>query len=462
MGIIAPQDAGFMIAESREHPMHVAGLQLYQLPPDAGSNYVSHFYQELLKFDTLRPLFRKRPQDPVSSIGQLWWTEDDEVDLEYHVRLTALPTPRKVRQLLELTSRLHSGLLDRHRPLWEFYLIEGVEGDRFATYTKIHHALVDGVAATRLFARALSEDPAATSRPFWAAREGGRPSTEPKRKQAGTGLGAALGSLKSAASTVRDLAGTAPSMAKLATDALRGQIDGVPLPPPKTILNVPITGARRFAAQSWDIDRLKKAGQANGATMNDMVLAMCAGALRRYLREQDALPEKPLVGCVPVSLALRSGAGGGDGGNAVGAVLCNLGTNIADPHRRLETIVTSMRTAKETLAGQSAMQIQAQAILLLGAGTVLNAIPGAASTLSPPFNVIISNVPGPKNPLYWNGARMEGTYPVSIPTEGQALNITVTSYAGEMHFGLIGCRRRVPHLQRMLGHLEDSLVELET
>jgi competence protein ComEC len=452
--VIAPQDVGFLLSESREHPMHVGGLQIYELPKGAGPGYVSDLYRQLLTYTELRPIARRRPRDPVGSLGQLFWADDDDVDLEYHVRLSSLPTPHRVRELLELTSRMHGTLLDRHRPLWEFHLIEGLEGNRFATYGKMHHALVDGVAATRLMTSFLSEDPEATCIPFWAAKpESGRTKS--------TSNGGLLSQLSSVVGGVRDLAGLGPVVAKRAIDTLRGQGDGVPFPAPRTMLNVPITGARRFAAQSWEIDRLKKAGAATGATLNDVVLAMSAGALRRYLIDHDALPDKPLVAAVPVSLALRSGAAGGEGGNAIGAVLCNLATHEADPYTRLEIITRSMRVAKENLAGQSHNQIQALSALLMGMPSLLSMLPGGSSVAPPVFNLFISNVPGARTPLYLNGARMQGSYPVSIPFEGQALNITVTSYAGNMQFGLTGCRRQVPHLQRMLGFLEDSLAELE-
>lgn len=438
-------DAGFLIGESREHPMHVGGLQLYRLPEGAGPDHVSELYRDLLRFDNPRPLMRRRPKDPVSTVGQLFWTEDESVDLEYHVRLSALPRPGRVRELLELTSRMHGALLDRHRPLWEFYLIEGLEGNRFASYAKMHHALVDGVSATRLLAASLSEDPDGTVRPPWET-DLHRTAATPQRQRT------------SLFSVPRDLLRLGSMVAEAAGNALRGQSAELPFPAPRTMFNVPITGARRFAAQSWPIDRLKGVGATSGATLNDVVLAMCAGALRRYLLAENALPPQPLVAAVPVSLRVGDGSAGG---NAIGAVLCGLATNVSDPQRRLAAITTSMRRAKETMAAQSRTQIQLLTTLVLGSPAVLGAVPGLVNMVPPMFNLIISNVPGATKPLYWNGARLEGTYPMSIPYEGQALNITVTSYAGNMQFGIIGCRRRVPHLQRLLTYLEESLSELE-
>lgn len=460
MQLMPITDSMFLLMESREHPMHVGGLQLFDLPPGAGPGFVSDLYQELLQHTELRSLFRKRPADPVSSFGQLWWQDDDEVDLEYHVRLTALPSPNKIRQLLELTSRLHSGLLDRHRPLWEFYLIEGVEGNRFAAYTKVHHALVDGVAATRLLSGFLSEDAEATCQPFWAKRPPRRDAPTAVQRVQST-VDNVFSQVKSVAKVVGEMATGTPALAKVTAQAVRGS-ERFPIPGPKTMLNGPITGARRFAAQSWDMDRVKKAAAEGGASLNDVVLAMCSGALRRYLLDQDALPDQPLIACVPVGLALRGGGDTtGEGGNAVGAVLCNLATHEDDPQRRLAVISNSMRQNKEQLAEHTKVQIQTLAAVIMGTPALLAMVPGAADTLRPVYNLVISNVPGPKRPLYLNGARLRGSYPVSIPTEGQALNITVVSYAGSLEFGLIGCRRRVPHLQRLLGYLEDSLAELE-
>jgi WS/DGAT/MGAT family acyltransferase len=189
---------------------------------------------------------------------------------------------------------------------------------------------------------------------------------------------------------------------------------------------------------------------------------MCSGALRRYLESVDALPDRPLVSLVPVSLALRGKKSGREGGNAVGTVLCSLATDIADPRRRLAAIRASMETAKDAMASMTPTQFQITGSLLLAAPLTLAAVPVAGGVVPPLFNLIISNVPGPPNPLYWNGARMESVYPVSIPFEGQGLNMTLLSSAGSMHVGIIGCRSNIPHLQRLLDDLEDSLAELET
>jgi WS/DGAT/MGAT family acyltransferase len=254
-----------------------------------------------------------------------------------------------------------------------------------------------------------------------------------------------------------DLATLTPRVLKLAEQGLREQAVALPMQAPKSVLNVPITGSRRFAAQSWPMERIRAVGRAADATVNDVVLAMCSSALRSYLLELDALPDAPLVAMTPVSLREE---GDDEGGNAVGTILCNLGTNLVDAEERLIAVRSSMRSAKAALRGLNQLQVTALSAAVMSP-LALGLMPELQSALRPPYNLVISNVPGPKDPLYWNGARLEGMYPLSIPTNGQALNITVTSYAGEMEFGLIGCRRSLPHLQRLLPALEDGLADLE-
>jgi WS/DGAT/MGAT family acyltransferase len=445
-------DSMFLLAESRERPMHVGGLQLFELPDGAGPDYVSDFHRQLLSLVDVRPLFRRRPRGPVSTVGQFAWSNDDQLDLEYHVRLSGLPRPGRVRELLELTSRLHGSLLDRHRPLWEFTVVEGLEGNRFATYTKVHHALVDGVSALRLVQSALSEDPSDMNvRPVWSpkvrtdAMGAGRPSSD-----------GGFDPVRAVTDFAKEVRGFGSATAKLVNEAFREQSATLSFQAPRSMFNAPITGARRFAAQGWPLDRVKAVGKAAGATMNDVMLAMCSGALRRYLLDLGALPEKPLVAAIPMSL--RSGSS--VGGNALGIILCNLATDQSDAGDRLATIHDSMLKGKQVYHGMSRLQITALSALPL-IPLAIGTIPGLTRVTPPAFNVLISNVPGPRSPLYWNGARMQGVYPLSIPYEGQALNITVTSYAGSLEFGLTGCRRTVPHLQRLLGLLEESLADLE-
>lgn len=446
MELILPTDAIFLLGESREHPMHVGGLQLFEPPPGAGRGFVRDLYKNLAAQRDFQPTFRKHPASFVGGIANLGWSYDDDIDIDYHVRRSALPSPKRVRELLELTSRWHSSLLDRHRPLWETHIVEGLKDGRFAIYTKMHHALIDGVSAQKLMQRALSTDPDDLEvRALWGL---GKPKRKPRPSSP----------LSSLARTAGSLAALAPSTLGLARAALFEQQLTLPFGAPKTMLNVKIGGARRCAAQSWSLDRIKNVKKAAGVTVNDVVLAMCSGALRYYLLEHEALPEAPLIAMVPVSLRTEEEADAG--GNLVGAILCNLATNSDDPAQRLLTISESMRSNKKVFSQLPRFQALALSAVNTSA-LALAAVPGWVTSTSPPFNIIISNVPGPTQPIYYGGARLDGNYPLSIALDGQALNITLANNAGNLDFGLVGCRRSVPHLQRLLTHLESSLKDLE-
>lgn len=451
MALMPLTDAMFLIPETRDQPMHVGALQLFRVPEGAGEDYLPTLYNDLLRADDVRWLFRRRPRRSPLTLGQWTWVEDDEFDLEHHLRHSALPRPGRIRELLALVSRLHGTLLDRQRPLWEAHLIEGLEDGRFAVYTKLHHAMMDGVSGLRLLASSLSEDPAETVPAPWAPRpDSGR------RKQSGGGLLSAPGiALRSAA----DLVGLTPRPLHIADQALREQAAAMPLQAPRTMLNGPITGARRFAAQSWPLERIQQVAKAGDGTVNDVVLAMCSAALREYLLALDALPDAPLIAMTPVSLRSAADDDDGESGNAVGTILCSLATDIEDPAERFEAIKTSMAQGKAVMSGLSQVQVTALSALIVSP-LLVNTLLGLHRVTRPPFNIVISNIPGPTKPLYWNGAQLDDVYPMSIPVAGQALNVTVTSYDGRLEFGLTGCRRQVPQLQRLLGHLERGLDQL--
>lgn len=451
-------DSVFLMGEVREKPLHVGGLQLFRPAEGTTPGELRESFGRAVEHGEVADLLRRYPRRTLGGLGPWGWEEDTALDLEYHVRHSALPQPGRIRELLVLVSRLHGSLLDRSRPLWEMHVIEGLADGRVAVYTKVHHSLLDGVAAMRWMTRGLSADPDERDMPpIWAPR-GGRPPAG-----ASPGVGDRVrGLARSTVEASRAVGEAGVAAVRTVVGALEDRAASLPYQAPRTMLNVPITGARRFAAESWGMDRVREIGAAHGGSLNDVVLTMTAGALRRYLEERDALPQQPLVAAVPVSLRDRADAegAGSDAGNAVGMVLCNLGTHLADPTERFALVHRSMRDNKARLEGLGPLSV-----LLLSA---VNFGPVALSPLfryewlrKPPFNLIISNVPGPADPLYWNGAELEGIYPVSIPYDGQALNVTVVSYAGSLEFGLVGCRRRVPRLQRLLDHLEEELAALE-
>ena len=287
---------------------------------------------------------------------------------------------------------------------------------------------------------------------MWASTES--PGAVPRQSR----IAHPVETFRSAGRTLMGFRGMGSMLAEYGRAALKDQTAVLPYGAPRSMLNVPISGSRRVAAQSWDLGRVLRASKARGVTLNDMVLAMSAGALRRYLIANDALPDEPLIASIPVSM--RTGGAADGEGNAITFVLCNLGTHLADPEARLDTITSSMRATKAVMADRPGLQMAALGVLTTIGPSALTRVPGASS-VAPPYNVLISNVPGPRERRYWNGAELEAIYPLSIPTENQALNITCLSYADHLEFGLVGCRLAVPKLQRLLDYLEDSLAEIE-
>ncbi|WP_132993420.1 WS/DGAT/MGAT family O-acyltransferase [Gordonia zhaorongruii] len=450
-------EAMFLAAETRDQPMHVGGLQLF-IPREGQSpeDLADEIYSTLLATTEFDETFRKRPATPAQLAGYAAWSFDDEIDLDYHLRHAVLPRPGAIKDLLRYVSLNHGALLDRRRPMWEAHVIEGLADGRVAIYTKVHHSVVDGVSALRLLQRSLSADPNDRSgTAFWD------PQLKKRRrgdKKPGKGLvSSLLGTAGQVANLAEQVVGLAPAAAKIAAAGLTDSDFVAPMQQaPATPLNVSIGSARRFAAQDWPIERLRAVSKAQGMTLNDVMVAMCSGALRTYLGDQDALPDDSLIAMLPVSLHRE----GDSDGNAVTAMSVRMATDLASPAARVEAIKASTSSAKRAIR-----QLRPIQALALGAATIwpiaFNTIPGFIEYTPTGFNLIISSVPGPEEPLYWNGAKLDGCYPVSIPTEGLAMNITITTVAGKANFGIIGARAQLPSLQRILDHLETALSEME-
>ncbi len=448
MTALSPTDSAFLWMETRNQPMHVAGLNIYTPPKGAGAQYISDLLAEWGKHLQALAPFNLRP---VLRMGLWHWEEDKEFELDYHLRHLALPQPGRIRELLSMVSRLHGNLMDRNRPLWEVYVIEGLPGGRFATYSKIHHALIDGVSGAKLMADGLSRTAREQKPPLWAQ-------VQPKAS-GGKRVSQSIGLVQQFTNAARAGLEILPGIGSGLWDVLRtpsaDSASALPFQAPPTPFNVEISGSRRFASQSYSLARFKRIGEATGATVNDVTLAICAGALRKYLEVHKALPRKPLVAMVPVSLHGETDAGG----NQVSLLLANLATHISDPLERLQHIVQSTTEAKARLKAMPRLQKMAHGIASLSPmGPAM--VTGSAKK-HPLFNVVISNVPGPKDTLYLNGARLDEVYPVSIPTHYLALNITISGYGDNLGFGYIACRRSVPALQRMLDYTDESIAELE-
>lgn len=446
-------DAVFLATESRESMMHVGALLPFSPPPDAPPDFLRLLMEELRDAPPVQAPWNLKLKNPdfLGSPRQRW-IDDDAFDLDYHVRRSGLPIPGGERELGILVSRMHSVQMDFHRPLWETNFIEGLEGGRFAMYAKVHHSLIDGYTAMRVLASSMSTDPDERDTPLFFFRE---------KRRRGT-VGEPVASLAGLYALVREQLGGTPSFWK-AVGRLGKSLGGrdktlaAPLQAPRTIFNCRVSRNRRFATQSFAMSRLKAVAAASGGTLNDVALAVCGSALRRHLKALDALPDQPLIAMIPVNIRPADDPGGG---NAVGVILGSLATHIPDPVDRLQAIIASTRRAKKQLEGMPRSTILQYTALLLAPLSVQLAT-GTAGRVRPAFNVVISNVPGPSEPLYFRGARLEASYPLSIPLHGYGLNITVNSYAGTLNFGFIGCRDALPSLQRVAVYATEALDALE-
>jgi WS/DGAT/MGAT family acyltransferase len=444
----------FLLAETRETPMHVGGLQIFKVPSGAPAHFVSKLFKEMRKHRVSVPPLNYQLAAGIAGRVMPSWEVVDDVDLDYHFRHTALPNPGGERELGILVSRLHSNAMDLARPLWEYHLIEGLAGGRFAVYTKLHHAMFDGAAAMRLIN--LATDPRRSfSPPFWADE-----SQRPAESAAHTGsmlerLPAAIGSeLRSLPSLARGLAATAQAALGVGADSDLASI----VEAPRTMLNVHVGAQRRVATYAVSLARLKAIGDSAGGTINDAVLAACSGALRRYLGERDALPEHTLIAAVPMALHHEEGAAAG---NAVTCLIARLGTDIEDVRQRFATICHSSAAGKSQLKGMTRTAAMHFVTVLSMPVFLQTLVPGVDKLIGPQANLFISNVPGSRERLYFHGAEMVAHYPVSQAGHGLALNITVLSYAGGMYFGFVACPDAVPSVQRLAVHMGAAVDELE-
>jgi WS/DGAT/MGAT family acyltransferase len=453
---IPPLDAAWLALESRDTPMHVGGLFEFTLPKDAPPDYLKQEFERMREPHAIpAPWNLKLVEAPLIGGRAPFMRETRDVDLDYHIRHSALPHPGGQRELGILVSRLHSHQLDLHRPLWEVHLIEGLEGNRFAMYSKIHHSLVDGVSGMRLIMRALSTDPNERGMAsFWTVGAGERPRHNERHDGPLGALGRPLGALRGAVAAVGGLSRAALDLAVAAVDDRALQ---APYRAPASVLGGKLGGQRRFATQQYELARVKRLARAADCTLNDVVLYLCGTALRRYLAEHARVPDRPLVAGIPVNLREADDQ---SMGTAIGIMLAELGTNVADPMQRLRAIARSTAEAKHHL-GELPPEARTSYTLLINAPYIAALVAGLGGRAPIPFNLGISNVPGPTEPLYLNGSRLDALSPLSLLMHGNALNITCVSYAGTLNFGLTGARDTLPHLQRLAIYMGDALVQIE-
>ncbi len=444
--------------------MHVGGLTLFEFPERANQRKfmarLGDFYRSTTELR--KPFAHRATHGTLGRFGPLYWDHDPDLDLDYHVQHLALPKPGRYRELFKLVSRLHSTSLDRSRPLWQVHLIEGLKDRQFAVYTKMHHATIDGVAGVRLTEVCYSPDPEASTDVTLFSKEAHERvkarhghARDPEVAPSEFELKALAEFLKAQFDTSAHFLGVIKNYAA----TLLGAGGGLAIPwrhVPQTVLNTQVSSDRRFVAQSWSIDRMRAISEATDTTINDIVLAMCSGALRRLLEEQGETPEHSLRALVPVSVREE---GDVDSTVAISYIVADLGTRHEDPADRLEAIVESTRAGKKMLSELTPREAGLYA-MLMQMPLFVASLMGVADWF-PPVSTVISNIPGPREQLYWNGAPMLGSYPVSAIFHGFALNITFISYHGNLDFGIVACRHSVPRVQRLIDHLEQSLTELE-
>jgi WS/DGAT/MGAT family acyltransferase len=465
MSHLSVVDGAFLHLESPEMPMHVGSLALFAPPPGGPQEWYEAVKAHVAGRMHLAPVFTRKLALMPFDLANPVWIPDDDIDLDYHLRYTVLPKPGTMAQMEALAARLHSSLLDRSRPLWEFYVIEGLADGRVGFYSKVHHAAVDGQAAVAMANSVydLSVEPRRVKPP--RARRG-------SRYQLGVAelLSAALGNqaqqLLQFAKLLPPLAGAALGAARSALAARRAGTARVKAPgtrlklAPPTPFNHPITNQRSFAGVSIPLPEVKAIGKGLGASVNDMVMWLCSTALRDYLAEGRELPDKTLVAGVPISLRAE---GDTRANNQVSGTLIDLATQVKDPAQRLAHIMAGTRAMKDQMGSFGAL-IPTD-FPSLGSPWLLSGLASlyGRSRLADRLriaNVTISNVPGPQVPLYLAGAQMQGMYPLSIVVHGVALNITVQSYLGQLCFGLIACRRAVPDVQELANQLQRAMVSL--
>jgi diacylglycerol O-acyltransferase / wax synthase len=454
-------DAGFLYIETPETLMHVGSLCSFERPADLRGSFLPRVRKHIAGRMHLAPIFTRRLALMPLDLGHPVWVEAGKVELEYHIQGARLPKPGSERQLEALVAKLHAQPLDRERPLWQFTVIEGLADGQVALYSKVHHAALDGQAGVALAQAILDLGPVPREVP--PPHEAHRARAPSRRLMLGTLFSNSLAQyvklVRSVPSAVRAAAGAAVSLTDRIV-AKRGLPDD--LMAPRTRFNTQIGAARAFATCTLPLRDFKAVAAACEATINDLLLATCSGALRQYLAGHHELPKRSLVAAVPLSLRE---SGDSAAGNQVTMLPCGLGTDQKTPRARLAAIQAGMDKVKGTKSSFRDLIPTDYPSLgspwLMSGLAQLYARTRLADRIPLPANLVISNVPGPPVTLYLAGARMTTYFPVSIVVHGLALNITVHSYDGNLHLGLIACRKNVPDLPKLVAALYESFDELK-
>ncbi|MGH8528913.1 MAG: WS/DGAT/MGAT family O-acyltransferase [Nevskiales bacterium] len=449
---LSPIDAAFLRMESKRTPMHVGAMMTFRLPEEAPPDFLRQLIARMREHPFMPPPFGARlASGRLARVAPAW--QEVPVDMDYHLRHSALPYPGGERELGRLVERLHSHPLDLSRPLWECHIIEGLENRRFALYFKAHHCAIDGMGAMSMVQKWLSTDPKDDRGlgPWVLA------SKPPKSEIVGD-KASLWTRLKKPARAAADQARGFKELVKGLRTMTRGEDSGTraAMSTPRSRFNVAVSQQRRLGTQILDLKRLKAVADASGTSVNDVLLAVCGGAVRRYLLEYEALPEKALLASVPVALPRPDGSAG----NAVAGFTVPLGTNLDDPNERLKLIHRVTKRSKQELMSMPLTALSQFALLGLSP-LILGQMLGVLPKMPPFFNFVVSNVVLSKHPLYLMGAELEAMYPVSFLFDGYALNITLVGYTDRVAVGFLGCREAIPRLQRLAVYTRDALTELE-
>ena len=448
---LSPMDTSFLLMESRNAPAHFAGLEIFSHP----KNHRGSLFKDLVKKFGNKDEFTQ-PFNQRLIRGSWWslrpprWHLDEHFDFDYHVRHLAVPPPGRMEDLLKILARIHARPMNPDHPLWEYYFIDGLPKRQFAVYRKTHHSLVDGVGSIALLKKSYAESPdVPMERAPWnphPRQADGLYGKSKKKSPSGNGAG----------QTIRDLAGFTMENVRA---RISGQRDVLTLPwqAPASPINVAISPHRRICLRTFPLDEMREEAHRLGVTINDIFVTMCAGTLRHFLLERDQLPRKTMTAMIPVSVRGKEA----DTRNKIVFVVCELGTHLDTTRERFRWIVQSMNQNREFLEvlpgpGAAAISLGFDLAWIAQKG-LLRTIPG----IPPIANLVISNVPGPRRHLYMDGARLEGIWPLSVLMDGQALNITVTSYVDQLHVGVVSCRDVVENIEKIGTLLEEEFAAIK-
>ena len=453
-------DASWLHFETQAMPMHVASAPIFKLPRGKAKTFYKDLKEHVASRAHLLKTYRVKRKNTPLNLDHPVWVEADEIDLDYHVQRYVLPKPGTMEQWEHAVAKIQERPLDLDRPLWQYTLIEGLEGNRVGLVVKIHHSVIDGESGVAQLD--VMFDKTRRPRKIKPPKELEKP-VEPSALEL---LADATGRFfYQPVDLVRRIPGLASAVRNVAGMTLdRTRIMPFGARAPRTVFNRSITKNRKFAVASFPLAEIKAIKKNAGVTLNDVVMAMCGGALRNFLNSMDELPKESLIAAVPVSLRRGDEAGSDEMGTLVTSMNCPLGTHIDDPVKRLQFVHKAANESKGDVEATKDAMIQN--FNLVGAPLAMRWAAQAYGALQlanmhrPIANLIISNVAGPRHDIFLNGARMENYHPVSALAHGQGLNITVQSYIDTLDFGLVACKDILPGLHVLRDDLEESFQEL--